>query len=476
MIDLPQLYRAIVKLPLGLMLGSLVTGLASAEEPAEFFHREVEPILRTHCYGCHSHASGQFESGLALDWYSGWAMGGDRGPAIVPGQPEASLLIQAIGHQQPELKMPEERLSDQQIEALTRWVRQGAYDDRRTRPAESDPLDWWSLKPLSAPAPPTDNALGPTDNSHPIDAFIQQRLRSEGLSPSPSADRSTLIRRLYYDLVGLPPAPEMVRQFEADPRPDAYERLVDQLLASPRYGERWARHWLDTIHFADSHGYEHDVGRDHAWPYRDYVIAALNQDTPWPRFIREQLAADVFYPDEPQLLAALGFLGAGTFDLSTYSTAPVTFDYLDRDDMLSQTMSAFVSSTVHCARCHAHKFDPIPQEDYYALQAVFAGVLKGDILYDTEPEVARQRRRWQSLWEAAERADASLLLAPASQPLINRWLEQRGTGADWQALEVRSFVSAAGATLTRTPESVILASGTNADIDTYTIRRSSLRG
>ena len=228
----------------------------------------------------------------------------------------------------------------------------------------------------------------------PVDAFVLAKLREKGLEPSPEADRRILIRRLMFDLHGLPPTPDEVDAFVADKDPQAYEKLVDRLLESPRYGERWARHWLDTIHFADTHGFEHDLARPNAWRYRDYVIERLNHDTPWPRFIREQLAADVFYPDEPRLTAALGFLGAGPYDQSTANTAPVTFDYLDRDDLVTQTMASFASATVNCARCHDHKFDPISQQDYYALQAVFAGVGKGDVTYDEDRAIAKQRKRW----------------------------------------------------------------------------------
>ncbi len=200
----------------------------------------------------------------------------------------------------------------------------------------------------------------------------------------------------------LPPTYEEVVAFEQRSDPQAKEEVVDRLLNSPRYGERWARHWLDTIHFADSHGYEHDIGRDHAWPYRDWVIQALNDDKPRRDWIIEQLATDAAHPDQSSNLPALGFLGAGTFDLSTFSTAPVTFDYLDRDDLVTQTLAAFCSTTANCARCHAHKFDPISQEDYYALQAVFSGILKGDIAYDDDLEIAKRRLQWSRLQNEAK--------------------------------------------------------------------------
>lgn len=369
-----------------------------AEDGMEFFRAEVEPILRQRCLDCHSHAAGEMQGGLALDWRSGWQVGGGRGPAIMPHDTEKSLLIRAISHSDPELQMPEEKLPDREIAILTRWVAQGAPDHREVRPDKQEKPDespWWSLIPLVRPAIPV------CDASHPIDAFIGQTLQRHGMALSPAADRRTLIRRLHYDLIGLPPEPHEVEAFVVDPNPRAYEILVDRLLASPGYGEHWARHWFDTIHFADSHGYEHDLARDHAWPYRDYVIQALNRDIAWPEFIREQLAADVFLPDDKRLTPALGFLGAGPFDLSAYTTAPINFGYLDRDDLVNQTMSAFVSTTANCARCHDHKFDPISQQDYYALQAVFAGVRKGDLEYDLDPQVARERQRLKLVLAAA---------------------------------------------------------------------------
>ena len=443
---------------------------ASGQDDAAWFHEKVEPVLRKRCFPCHSHAAELMEGGLSLDWRSGWEAGGSRGPAIVPGDVESSLLIRAIRHNDPEFRMPEEKLPDDEITTLTRWVETGAFDDRKAIPVSViDPhaLDWWSLKPLAKPPVPGD------DSQNPVDAFIQSRLQQAGLTQSPEADRRALIRRVYYDLTGLPPTPEDVDAFVADTDPLAYEKIVDRLLASPRYGERWARHWLDTIHFADSHGYEHDVGRDNAWPFRDYVIDAFNRDASWTRFIREQLATDVFYPDEARLTPALGFLGAGTFDLSTFSTAPVTFSYLDRDDLVAQTMSAFTSTTANCARCHSHKFDPITQDDYYALQAVFAGVLKGDIPYDSDPNTGRERHRLQVLIASAEQRNESVLLDPAHAELIASWIAERGKDAAWRPLTLETFLSSEGASLTLTPDNVILSSGLLPDKDTYVVNAST---
>ncbi len=253
----------------------------------------------------------------------------------------------------------------------------------------------WSLQPLDRPEIPEPDSAAQVLS--PIDAFIFSRLDSAGLNPSPPASRGVLIRRLSFDLIGLPPTPEEVEAFVQDPDPDAYEQLVDHLLSLPRFGERWARHWLDLVHFAETHGHDEDAIRENAWPYRDYVIQSFNTDKPFARFIKEQIAGDVLYPQDPQATVATAFLSSGPWDSSSQmGIQDGTIDkkiaqYLDRDDMIMTTMSTFVSLTVHCARCHDHKFDPVSSEDYYALQAVFAGVDRVDRPYDVVPEVYQRR-------------------------------------------------------------------------------------
>lgn len=261
------------------------------------------------------------------------------------------------------------------------------------------PDSWWSLRPLSAPALPI--AAGKS-GSHPVDAFLQKTLAEKGLKPSPEADRRTLIRRLYFDLIGLPPSPEDIAAFVQDPDPKAYEKLVDRLLESPRHGERWARHWLDVVHYGETHGYDKDQPRPNAWPYRDYVIRSLNEDKPYSRFIQEQVAGDVLFPGTRDGFEALGFIAAGPWDLIGHAEVPESkldgqvARHLDRDDMVVNTLQTFNSLTVQCAQCHNHKFDPISQEDYYSLQAVFAAVDKADQKYDPDPEVARTRRELEA--------------------------------------------------------------------------------
>jgi hypothetical protein len=426
-----------------------------------FFRERIQPILEQRCFECHSHKSGKMKGGLTLDSRSGWQAGGEQGAVIVPGEPEKSLLVKGVKRIDPDFKMPPKNpLPETEVALLEEWVKRGAPDPRE--PPAKGSGDWWSLKPVSRPAVPIGHA-------NPIDGFVAARLKEQKIPAQPEADRRTLARRLYFDLHGLPPTSDDVEAFVNDKNPRAYEKLVDRLLDSPRYGERWARHWLDAIHFADTHGFEHDLIRTNAWHYRDYVIESLNRDTPWGRFVHEQLAADVCYPEEPQLLVALGFIGAGPWDQSTAQTAPKTSDYLDRDDIVTQTMSTFASATVHCARCHDHKFDPITQEDYYGLQAVFAGVGKGDVAFDREVKTARERKRWKQLLAAAEKKNADELLRPENQHLVAEWERTRPTEANWENLDAEIFSTASAATLKRVTNGIYIAEGPRPEIDTYTI-------
>lgn len=432
-----------------------------ADEPSgseQFFLEQVQPVLREHCLRCHSHAAGTMEGDLALDWRSGWEQGGSRGPAIIPGNPDDSLLIQAVRHTHPELRMPDRQISAAQLAVLEQWVRDGAVDPRTILPESLVPdAEWWSLLPLQRP--PLPDTTEPSENSpNPIDLFIDEKLREQELTASPPADRRTLIRRLSVALLGILPTPEETQAFVDDPNPDAFEQLTERMLESPLYGERWARHWMDTIHFADSHGFEHDVFRPHAWRFRDYLIRSLNADLPWQDQIRAQLAADVFFPDSVELYPAIGFLGAGTYDHSAASTAPKNFENLDRDDLVTQTMTAFAGITVNCARCHDHKFDPVSQEDYYSLQAVFAGIGKGDIPCEDDPEVARRRRHWNTLRNAApeklsEYADADLLARIAA------WQQSAVLPPAWEQPRIQSLHTDSGTSLRTQPDGSLLAEG-----------------
>jgi hypothetical protein len=457
------MHRSSISIWIFALAMSAVLCSGADEEGGQFFRSEVQPLLEAKCLKCHSHAAGKMKGGLTLDSRSGWAEGGDDGPAIVPGKPDESLLIKAVRYEDPDLQMPPKgKLSAAEIGVLIKWVKLGANDPRKAETPNLADTDWWSLKSLTAPAVP--------DEGHPIDAFVEQRLRAEGLESAPRADKTALIRRLSFDLHGLLPTPEEVTAFVDDSAANSYSRLVDEYLASPRYGERWARHWLDVIHFADSHGCEHDVKRPNAWRFRDYVIERLNADVPWGRFIREQLAADVFYPEQPELTAALGFIAAGPLELSRAGTAPVTFDYLDRDDMVTQTMAAFASTTANCARCHTHKFDPITQEDYYALQAVFAGIGKGDVSYDRSAKVMKRRLELEELETAAATKNGGVLLQKQYAPEIHAWeIAYQKNPVSWKLLGPEVFVASGGATLTKEQDSSIYASGKIADQEHYTV-------
>jgi hypothetical protein len=377
------------------------------------FRSRVAPILKKRCIECHNPQKSR--GGLNLTTRESLFKGGDQGEALVPGKAGKSLVVEQISGTKPAMPKKGSALSSQEVADIRRWIDAGAPWPKgmRLQDADGRPVvdaNWWSLRPLSRPPLPVVKETGWVRN--PIDRFIFSKLEEKGLKPSPEADRRTLIRRLTSDLHGLPPAPEEITAFERDTSPDAYEKLIDRLLASSRYGERWGRHWLDVVHYADTHGYDKDKRRDHAWPYRDYVIRSFNEDRPYSRFIREQIAGDVHYPHSPDGIVATGFIAAGPWDFVGHvELREGTIDKLktrliDRDDMLSNTISTFTSMTAHCARCHDHKFDPIKQTDYYRLQAVFAGVERGDRAYESaraaHRRLALEARKKELLAKRAE--------------------------------------------------------------------------
>jgi hypothetical protein len=340
---------------------------------------------------------------------------------------------------------------------------------------------WWSLKPIvKPPLPLVPSGLRNWVRS-PIDAFVSARLAEKGLEPSPEADRRTLIRRVTFDLIGLPPTPDEIEAFVNETAADAYERLVDRLLSSPHYGERWARHWMDVVHFAETHGHDQDVPRDHAWPYRDYLIAAFNQDKPYARIVQEQIAADVLFPDDPKAVPALGFLAAGPWDESSLrdiredSIDRKAAQYLDRDDMVGTVGLSLLSTTVQCARCHKHKFDPITQKEYYGLQAIFAGVDRANRAYDADPRVAALRRdltKKKKLLDQGFPEAAALLAEPGARGRVEEWEKARVAG-NWQLVKPLHPTSSGGATVTELPDHSLLFGGHRPQRDTYTIAADS---
>ena len=335
------------------------------------------------------------------------------------------------------------------------------------------PTNHWAYEPLRAIRPP---AVPGNPTRNPVDAFIRGKLREAGLPSAPEADRRTLLRRVAFDLTGLPPTPEELRAFVADTSTNAYETVVERLLASPRYGERWARHWMDAAHFAETHGHDQDRIRTNAWPYRDWLVRAFNTDKPYARFVQEQVAGDVLFPDDPQATIALGFIAAGPWDESSLrDIREDTLDrqigrYLDRDDMVSTVMSVFTSTTVHCARCHDHKFDPIPQRDYYALQAVFAGVERANRVYDADPKVHLRRQTLMHRRRQLDRGETNLLFAAETRREVAAWhTANLASPVRWQPVAAQTFVSAGGAQLVRQTDGSLLATGPTPERDTYTV-------
>lgn len=375
----------------------LLVAFASADDAGKLFEQAVAPVLSAKCVACHQ--AGNAKGSFDLSTLPGMLRGGDGGAGLVPGKPDESpIYSRAVPHEGQRPEMPEkgEPLTAVEAAALRSWIEQGSSwpETFVIRQKSKADRSFWSLQPVAENAPP-DAIDAPEEwSKHPIDRFVWAKLRDKGLKPNPPADPRTFIRRATFDLWGLPPTPEEVIQFErdcvesrtnsADRLPDgAVEGLLDHLLASPHYGERWGRHWLDIAHYADTHGFERDQVRPNAWRYRDYVIESLNADKPYDQFLREQIAGDVLTPDHPDSVIATGFLAAGPWDF--VGQVEAKSDILKRasragdlDDMLTQVMTATMGLTINCARCHDHKLDPISQAEYYQLTAVLAGVKRGE--------------------------------------------------------------------------------------------------
>ncbi|HUQ68678.1 MAG TPA: PSD1 and planctomycete cytochrome C domain-containing protein, partial [Planctomycetaceae bacterium] len=375
----------------------LVSAPLRADEPPsaaaiEFFESKIRPVLIAQCYECHSAESKSVKGGLRLDLREASRKGGETGPAVVPGDAAGSLLLAALRHES--LQMPPERkLPDEVIADFAKWIAMGAPDPRDgevTTPVSA--IDWTKGREFWAFHPPQAQPLPTTSGQHValnrLDHFINASLEQHGLTPNPPADRRALIRRLSFDLLGLPPSPEDVDAFIADDAPDAVAQLVDRLLASPQYGERWARLWLDLMRYAEDQA--HVVGNDlslcypNAFKYRDWVIAALNDDLGYDEFLRQQLAADLLQPDQPEAHAALGFVGLGPKYYRRNAPEVMADEWEDRVDVVTRGV---LGLTVACARCHDHKFDPISTADYYGLAGVFASTEMFNRPFDANAEV-----------------------------------------------------------------------------------------
>ena len=382
------------------------------------FDSQIAPLLAANCLGCHG--TDAPKGGLNLTTPAGFRKGGDSGSPFNADQPDSSLLLQRV--LQGEMP-PEKPLTAAQQQMLTLWVRNGAHwgtdpiDPHRYSSETRAGLDWWSLQPLQTV--PLEN---PT-TKHSIDAFVDAQLSEHGLHRSPQADRRTLIRRLSFDLLGLPPEPAEVAAFLADDTPQAWERLVDRMLASPHYGERWARHWLDVVRFGESNGFEYDEPRDNAWPYRNWLIDAFNQDLPYDQFTRLQIAGDVMQPQDPLAAAAAGFLVAGAHNTTLPSSEKMRQSMAqdEMEDLVGTVGQTFLGLTVNCARCHDHKFDPISAREYYGFAAALAGVRHGTRDLQIPPSSAQQQLLQlteQTLRSTAEQQQQ--LLAPVIAAILKK--------------------------------------------------------
>ncbi len=377
------------------LFGSDLAARAAEPTPTEakYFESKVRPLLVKNCFSCHGPK--KQESGLRLDSREAMLKGGESDAAIVPGKPDESILIDAVNYNGFEMP-PKRRLNEQQVYVLERWIKMGApwpADSGEPKTAAGRITDeeraYWAFQPVGNPAPPVlaDDEWSTND----VDRFVLRTLRKSKLAPAPRADRPTLIRRLSFDLLGMPPTPAEVDAFVNDPSPSAYDALVERMLASPHYGERWGRHWLDLVRFAESDGYRADGHRPDAWRYRDYVIRSMNDDKPYDQFIREQLAGDELAPDDPDALVATAFLRHGVYE---YNQRDARMHWsLIMDEMTDVTGEVLLGMSISCARCHDHKFDPILRDDYYRLQAFFAPILWRN---DVPMANAQQHRQYQT--------------------------------------------------------------------------------
>jgi len=413
-------YHAPVSKHAFLVAALCVWGVAGAQtQNTVSFERDVRPILQASCESCHGDTR---TSGLDLRTRDGALKGGDNGAAIVPGRADQSRLYRRIaGLEEPSMPMGGE-LTAREIAIIKSWIDQGAHWDAQVQtqapapPSAAIPAaarNYWAFKlPVQAAVPAAQNF------SNPIDRFLEGARREHGLKPAPRASRQTLVRRAYLDLIGLPPTPAQADAFLADTAPDAWPRLIDSLLASPHYGERWGRHWLDVARYADSSGFEHDYDRPNAWRYRDYVVRAFNQDKPYDRFLKEQIAGDELDDKSDETMIATGFLRAGPRVAFREKDNPERrYEYLD--DLIDTTSRGVLGLTVRCARCHNHKFDPIPQKDYYSLIATFFGYVETDYPLVPRAEAEAHQKALKDIDDrkAALNAEIKKIEAPYAEKL-----------------------------------------------------------
>ena len=443
----------------------------------KLFTTEVAGILKDHCVKCHGgeKTRGDFD----MSTREGLLLGGADGLAVKPFAAAESRLLKLMRHEEkPHMPEKKDRLSDGVIAKVAEWIDLGAPYEAPLVAGKTPARDksvvtendrqWWSFKPLAPIPVPA--------GGHPVDAFLVAKAVGTGMAFSPEADKRTLIRRASLDLLGLPPTPEEVSEYLSDASPQAWEKVIDRLLASPHYGERWARHWLDVARFAESSGFEHDYDRPFAFHYRDFVIQALNADMPFDDFARWQLAGDEFAPGNPQALMATGFLGAGVFPTQITANEVERTRYDAMDDMLSTTGSAFLGLTIGCARCHDHKFDPIPTKDYYEMLSTFTTTVRSNVELELDSAKTTEIKASHSKEQEKLAAAVAEYESGGLKSKFTAWLgspEATLPPAAWQAAPLESIVSDGKATFTDLQDGSWLASGNNPADDIYTLVTTS---
>ena len=450
------------------------------------FKSDVRAALTQHCLKCHG--GEKVKGGLDLTTREGLLKGGEEGVVIVSGQSKASRLYKSITHAtKPAMPDKSPKLPDALIAKIAQWIDYGAPYDKplmekgaMPAPREISEADrqFWSFQPLKKVSPPKVRDTKWPRND--VDRFILAKLDEKKLAPNAPADRRTLLRRVYLDLIGLPPTPAEIEAFVNDKSPDAYAKVVDRLLASPHYGERWARHWLDVARFAESHGFEQDYDRPHAYHYRDFVIKALNADMPYDQFVKWQVAGDELAPGNPLALMATGFLGAGVFPTQLTEKEFESARYDELDDMAGTLGTAMLGLTIGCARCHDHKFDPIPVRDYYRLVSTFSTTIRSEIEVDLASDTHAAA---MGAWERKRRAlDEQLAQFEAAQlpARFDVWAKKSQAELSalfqWLILDEAEVKSLEGSTFTRQPDGSLLLGGKNPDHDRWVFKTGALQG
>lgn len=470
----------------GLVVFAARAAVAAPGADAAFFEQKIRPVLVEKCYECHSaeaQKANKLKGGLFLDTRAGVLKGGDTGPALVPGNAKDSLLVKVVHWSDPDMQMPpKKKLPAEVIADFEAWIAQGAVDPREGEAGTAKRVinveegkKHWSFQPLATVKPPEVKQAARVRT--PLDRFVFARQEAEGISAAPSASKERLVRRAYFDLLGLPPTPAEVDAFVKDAAPDAFAKLVDRLLASPHYGERWARHWLDVVRYGESGGYEFDAFRPGAYHFRDWVIRSLNEDLPYDEFVRRQFAGDGLEKDPVLAAASVGFLVAGPYpgQITAKTVERIRYDQLD--DMLSTAGGAMLGLTLGCVRCHDHKYDSIPQTDYYALAANLGSTVHGEIKIrrNTPQEEAKKPAYEAKCREVA--ALAQKFSQSELEPRLAAWrrgeafgkarAEQGGT--PWQAFDVRA-VSADNSIVERDGDGLVIHLSNRVKDDVYVVK------